>query len=163
MLAQLEKPPRQLVDLDRQIADYDRRIDRLAASSEPAQRLMKLEGVGPITATAIVASIDDGKCFRNGRQFAAWLGLTPRQYSTGGKTRLGHMSQRGDVYLRTLLIHGRRSTLLRMAHRTDVKSRWAQALKARSGYNVASVALAAKQARIIWAMLAPHPEYRPTA
>ena len=149
-----------LTELDRQIANYDRHIDRLAAQSEPAQRLMKLEGVGPLTATAIVASIDDGKCFRNGRQFAAWLGLTPRQHSTGGKTRLGSMSKRGDVYLRTLLIHGSRSALLRTAYRTDIKSRWVEALKRRSCNNVAAVALAAKHARIIWAMLARNQKYR---
>lgn len=149
-----------LIELDRQIADYDRHIDRLAAQSEPARRLMQLEGVGPLTATAIVASIQDGKCFRNGRQFAAWLGLTPRQHSTGGKARLGSISKRGDVYLRTLLIHGSRSALLHTAHRTDAKSRWAEALKARSCNNVAAVALAAKHARIIWAMLARDQAYR---
>lgn len=149
-----------LTELDRQIADYDRHIDQLAAHSEPAQRLMKLDGVGPLTATAIVASIQDGKCFRNGRQFAAWLGLTPRQHSTGGKARLGSISKRGDVYLRTLLIHGSRSALLRAAHRADAKSQWAEALKARSGHNVAAVALAAKHARIIWAMLARNQAYR---
>ena len=149
-----------LIELDRQIADYDRHIDRLAAQSEPAQRLMKLEGVGPLTATAVVASINDGKCFRNGRQFAAWLGLTPRQHSTGGKARLGSMSKRGDVYLRTLLIHGSRSALLHTARRTDMKSRWAEDLKRRSCHNIAAVALAAKHARIIWAMLARHQAYR---
>ena len=149
-----------LIELDRQMADYDRHIDRLAAQSEPARRLMQIEGVGPLTATAIVANIQNGRCFKNGRQFAAWLGLTPRQYSTGGKARLGSMSKRGDVYLRTLLIHGSRSVLLRTAHRTDVKSRWVEALKKRSCNNVAAVALAAKHARIIWAMLARDQAYR---
>jgi transposase len=150
----------QLLALDRQIIDYDRRIAQLAARSEPAQRLMKLDGIGPLTATAIVASIQDGKCFKNGRQFTAWLGLTPRQHSSGGKARLGGISKRGDVYLRTLLIHGSRSVLLRTASRTDAKSRWVEALKARSCHNVAAVALAAKHARIIWAMLARNQAYR---
>ena len=149
-----------LLALDRQITDYDRRIAQLAARSEPAQRLMKLDGIGPLTATAIVASIQDGKCFKNGRQFTAWLGLTPRQHSSGGKARLGGISKRGDVYLRTLLIHGSRSVLLRTASRTDAKSRWVEALKARSNQNVAAVALAAKHARIIWAMLARNQAYR---
>jgi transposase len=149
-----------LIALDRDIAAYDQHIDRLAAQSEPAQRLMRLEGVGPLSATAIIASIDKGSCFKNGRQFAAWLGLTPRQHSSGGKTRLGSISKRGDVYLRTLLIHGSRSALLRTAHRTDAKSRWAEALKSRSNHNVAAVALAAKHARIIWAMLARAEPYR---
>lgn len=152
-----------LTELDRQVAEHNRRIDQLAAHSEAAQRLMKLGGVGALTATAIVASIGDGSCFHNGRQFAAWLGLTPRQYSSGGKTRLGRMSKRGDVYLRTLLIHGSRALLRRTAQRTNAKSRWADALKVRSCYNVASVALAAKHARIMWALLARHQEYRLTA
>lgn len=151
---------RRLADLDRQIGEHDRRIDRLADQSEAAQRLMRLDGIGAITATAIVASVGNGQCFKNGRQFAAWLGLTPRQHSSGGKTRLGGISKRGDVYLRTLLIHGSRSTLLRTAHRADAKSRWAESLKARRHGNVAAVALAAKHARIIWALLARKQEYR---
>src|SRR5205807_4217762 len=97
---------RQLAELDVRIGDYDRRITALARASEPVQRLMKMEGVGPVTATAIVASVGDAKVFRNGRQFAAWLGLTPGQHSSGGKQRLGAMTKHGDVYLRTLLIHG---------------------------------------------------------
>ena len=93
------------------------------------QRLMKMEGVGPVTATAIVASVGDANVFRNGRQFAAWLGLTPRQHSSGGKQRLGAMTKHGDVYLRTLLIHGARA-VLRVTHlRHDAKSRWAESRK----------------------------------
>ena len=105
----------------------------------------------------------DGKCFKNGRQFAAWLGLTPRQNSSGGKNRLGGISKRGDVYLRTLLIHGTRTVLQHTGRYTDHKSRWAEAVKARSGNNVAACALAAKHARIIWAMLARNEEYRQVA
>lgn len=152
-----------LIDLDRQISEHDRRIEQLATQSEAAQRLMRLDGVGAVTATAIVASVGNGRCFKNGRQFAAWLGLTPRQHSSGGKSRLGGISKRGDVYLRTLLIHGSRSCMLRTAHRTDAKSRWAESLKARRHGNVAAVALAAKHARIIWAMLARGEEYRRAA
>lgn len=152
-----------LIELDRQITQHDRWIDRLASQSDTAQRIMKLDGIGAVTATAIVASVGDGKCFKNGRQFAAWLGLTPRQHSSGGKTRLGGISKRGDIYLRTLLIHGSRSALLRTAHRTDVKSRWVEALKQRSCNNVAACALAAKHARIIWALLARGQNYRRAA
>jgi transposase len=100
--------------------------------------------------------------FANARQFAAWLGLTPRQNSSGGKTKLGAITKRGDVHLRTLLIHGTRSVLLR-ARDSDRKNRWALKLKARRGANVAAVALAAKHARIIWAMLARGTEYRSPA
>jgi transposase len=152
-----------LWDLDERIAIYDRRIAQLARQSEAAQRLMQLEGVGAATATAIVATIGDGKAFKNGRQFAAWLGLVPQQYSSGGKTRLGHISKRGNVYLRTLLIHGARSVLQLTGKRTDAKSRWAEQLKQRRGNNIAAVALAAKNARIIWAMLARSQEYQRAA
>ena len=149
--------------LDERILVYDRKISALAKQSESAQRLMAIEGVGPITATALVASVGNAQAFKNGRQFAAWLGLVPRQNSSGGKTRLGSISKRGDVMLRTLLIHGTRSALQRMANKTDKKSLWAEALKARTCSNVAAVALAAKNARIIWAMLARGTEYRVAA
>ncbi|NMG32745.1 IS110 family transposase, partial [Aromatoleum evansii] len=137
--------------LDERILAYDRKISTLAQQSEAARRLMAIEGVGPVTASAIVASVGPATTFTCGRQFAAWLGLTPRQHSSGGKTVLGGISKRGDVVLRTLLIHGARSVLRLTAARTDRKSRWVEDLKARSCNNVAAVALAAKNARIIWA------------
>ena len=151
---------RQWAELDARIGEYDRRIAALARASEPVQRLMKVEGVGPVTATALVASVGDATVFRNGRQFAAWLGLTPRQHSTGGKQRLGAMTKHGDVYLRTLLIHGARAVLRVTATRKDAKSRWAESLRRRRPDNVAAVALAAKHARIIWALLARRQDYR---
>jgi transposase len=151
----------QLHELDARIAAYDRRIATLARASEAVQRLMKIEGVGPVTATAIVASVGNAVVFKNGRQFAAWLGLTPRQHSTGGKQRLGAMTKHGDVYLRTLLVHGARAVLRVTAHRSDAKSRWAESLRRRRPDNVAAVALAAKHARIIWALLARAQEYHP--
>jgi transposase len=150
----------QLRELDVRIAAYDRRIAALARASEPVQRLMKIEGVGPVTATALVASVGDATVFHNGRQFAAWLGLTPRQHSTGGKQRLGAMTKHGDVYLRTLLIHGARAVLRVTPNRSDAKSRWVESLRRRRPDNVAAVALAAKQARIIWALLARRQDYR---
>jgi transposase len=152
---------RQLIELDARIGEYDRRIAALARASEPAQRLMRIEGVGPVTASAIVASVGDANAFRNGRQFAAWLGLTPRQHSTGGKQRLGAMTKHGDIYLRTLLIHGSRAVLRTAAQRIDAKSRWVETLRRRRPDNVAAVALAAKHARIIWALLARGQHYRP--
>ncbi|WP_316157571.1 IS110 family transposase [Cupriavidus sp. BIC8F] len=145
---------------DERVAGYERQINRLAAQSEPAKRLMQIEGVGPITATALVASIGDPRLFDSGRQFAAWLGLTPRQHSSGGKARLGSITKRGDVYLRTLLVHGARAVMRTIERRSDANSAWARALEARSGKNVAAVALAAKHARIIWAMLAKGSDYR---
>jgi len=152
-----------LRELDTRLAAYDRRIAALARASTPVPRLMKMEGVGPVTATAIVATVGNATVFKNGRQFAAWLGLTPRQQSTGGKPRLGAMTKHGDVSLRTLLIHGARAVLRVTAHRSDAKSRWAERLRRRRPDNVAAVALAAKHARIIWALLARAQEYQPAA
>lgn len=149
--------------LDAQILSYDRRIDALARESEAARRLMAIPGIGPVTATAIVATVGPAKEFRNGRQFAAWLGLVPRQYSTGGKVRLGRITKQGDVYLRTLLIHGTRAVLMRVQERTDRASSWVRALIERRGYKRAAVALAAKNARTIWAMLAKGQTYVPSA
>jgi transposase len=151
----------QLHELDARIDEYDRRLGTLARQSEAARRLMRIQGVGQISATAILASVGDAKVFANGRQFAAWLGLVPRQYSSGGKSRLGRITKRGNVYLRTLLIHGARAALRFSAGRTDPRNRWAQALQERRGYNKAAVALAAKNARTIWAMLARGEPYRP--
>ena len=150
-----------LQGLDERLRAYDHRIAQLARSSEAAQRLMQLEGVGPLTATAIVATVDTGKHFRNGRQFAAWLGLVARQRSSGGKTRYGRITKRGDVYLRTLLVHGARALMRHLAGRADRKSRWVLAFKERRGFNKAVVALAAKHARILWALLAHGSTYRP--
>ena len=146
---------------DARVAHYDRQIAQLAAQSEPAQRLMKLEGVGPLTATALVASVGNAQVFDSGRQFAAWLGMVPRQHSSGGKVRLGSITKRGDPYLRKLLIHGARSVMSTLSRRSDAKSRWVQQIKDRSGANIAAVALAAKHARIIWALLTKGEAYQP--
>jgi transposase len=140
--------------LDERIDQYERELQQHARSDERAQRIQALSGLGPIGASAIVASVADAHEFSNGRQFAAWLGLTPKQYSTGGKTRLGHITAHGDPYLRTLLIMGARSMLQTAPRRTDRLARWALSLRARRGYHRACVAIAAKHARIIWAMLA---------
>ena len=115
--------------------------------------------MGPLTASALTASIASGHEFLNGRQFAAWLGLVPRQYSTGGKTRLGRITKRGDAYLRTLLMLGARAVLHSAAQKTDRLSRWAIAVRARRGYHRAIIAVAAKNARIIWALLANNRSY----
>jgi transposase len=149
-----------LLGLDRRITDYDHRIEQLAKQNEATRRLMQVEGVGPITATAIVATIGNGHAFEHGRQFAAWVGLVPRQHSTGGKTVLGRITKHGNGYLRTLLIHGARAVLQFSAKRSDQKRRWVEAVRQRRGNNIAAVALAAKHARILWALLAHGQEYR---
>ena len=149
-----------LVMLDERISGYDRELESLAAANPATRRLMTVPGVGPLSALATVATVGQAHEFKDGRQFAAWLGLVPRQWSTGGKPRLGHITKRGDAYLRTLLIMGARAALQMAARRDDKLSRWAMALKERRGYHRAVVALAAKNARILWALMTRHSEYR---
>jgi transposase len=146
--------------LNDQVLAYDREIEALARQDAQAQTLMRIPGIGAITATALLASLTDPKQFHNGRQLAAWLGLVPRQYSTGGKTRLGRITKQGDKYLRTLLIHGTRAVLAAVREKQDRTSAWLRELVARRGYKRAAVALAAKNARIVWALLTQGEEYR---
>jgi transposase len=144
----------QLRGLDERIEAYDRQIEQQAKLSEPARRLMAIRGIGATTALAIVATVGNAREFKNGRQFAAWIGLVPNQHSTGGKPRLGHISKRGDSYLRNLLVQGARSVLHTAAGREDRLSRWALKLQDRRGYYRTLVAIANKNARIAWALLA---------
>jgi transposase len=146
--------------LDARIVEYDRELKRLASISEE-RRLQTIPGIGAITASAMVASVGSAAEFRNGRQFAAWLGLTPRQFSTGGKTRLGRISKRGDAYLRMLLVLGARSVLQTAARHRDRLSRWVQSIHARCGYHKAIVAVAAKNARIVWAVMVTKQRFTP--
>ena len=139
--------------LDARVRAYEHSIEAHARENPAAQLALKRQGVGPITASAIVATVGDVREFKNGRQFSAWLGLVPRQHSTGGKQRLGHITSRGDPYLRTLLVMGARSVLQRAVGKTDPLSRWALAVRARRGYHRACIAVAAKNARVVWAML----------
>lgn len=147
--------------LDERIAVYDREIEVLVKQSEPTRRLMSIRGIGPLTAQAIVATVGNARDFKSGRQFAAWLGLTPRQHSSGGKSRLGHITKRGDAYLRGLLVQGARSVLHTAARHADRLSRWSISLQGRRGYRRAQVAIAAKNARIAWALLSKNQELRP--
>lgn len=134
-------------------------IQAFMKHSALCKKIMAVPGVGPITATAIVGAIGDAKQFRNGRHLTAWLGLVPRQYSSGGKSRLQGISRRGDTYLRTLLIHGARAVLRYATAKTDRHSVWLQQLIARRGYNCAAVALANKNARVIQALLSSDVTY----
>lgn len=145
--------------LDMRIAAYDSAIESQAKLCEPAQRLMKIRGIGPTTALALVASVGSAREFKNGRQFSAWLGLVPRQFSTGGKSRLGHISKHGDPYLRGLLFQGARAVLHTAAAHQDRFSRWVLELQARRGYYRTLVAIANKNARIAWALLSRNEEF----
>jgi transposase len=132
----------------------------MAGEDERSARLMKLQGVGCTTASALVSTIGDARDFKNGRQLAAWLGLVPGQYSSGGKTRLGGITKAGDRYLRTLLVLGAKSVLVAARNKHDRLSRWAAALEVRRGYWKAVVAIAAKNARLAWAVLAKGEDFK---
>ena len=140
-----------LKELDKQVDELDAKIQQWHKASDASKKLAEIPGIGPITATALVASIGDAKSFENGRELAAWLGLVPRQHSSGGKSVLLGISKRGDTYLRTLLIHGARA-VIRFAENKPVSS-WLNKLLERRNKNVAAVALANKNARIVWALL----------
>jgi transposase len=139
--------------LDERIEQYDGQIAQMARDDDRASQLMSLGGVGPTTATALVAMIGNGHEFKNGRQLSAWLGLVPGQYSSGGKTRLGRITKAGDAYLRSLLVMGARALLNAAKGKNDSISRWAVQLAERRGYWRAIVAIAAKNARMAWAVL----------
>jgi transposase len=147
-------------ELDRQVVELELQIKAWHHDNAASQRLETIPGIGPLTASAMVASIGDAKTFKNGRQLAAWLGLVPRQDSSGGKERLLGISKRGDTYLRTLLIHGARSVLLRLKRRADQADGWLTRLAERRNPNIAAVALANKNARVIWALLAYDRDYQ---
>lgn len=146
-----------------QIDLYDKQLKQIANEDEVCQRIMKIEGIGSVTASAIVATIGDAKAFKNGRTVSAWLGLVPRQNSSGNKIRLSGISKCGDSYVRKLLIHGARSVVNVCHKKENRRSKWIADKKYRCGYNKASVALANKNARIIWAIMATGESYRPTS
>ncbi len=139
--------------LDERLAGYTQELKTVAREREDCRRLQTVPGIGPMISTAIVGKVGDGKAFRRGRDYAAWMGLVPRQFSTGGKARLGPITKHGDTDLRTLQIHGSRA-LLQVCHRRpdDALCRWATELKARKPWNKAVVALANKLARVTWAV-----------
>ena len=151
----------ELRHLDERVAHYDKRLRQLAQSDERTRRLQTIVGIGPLGATALLAAVGDVSVFKNGRQMAAWLGLVPRQCSTGGKSTLLGISKRGDVYLRQLLIHGARSALRAAARKEDRASRWINALQTRRHRNVAVVALANKMVRTAFALLKKGEDYDP--
>lgn len=139
--------------LDQKIAAYDKKIAFLFENNEACHRLEKIPGIGVLGATILASILGNGAAFKNGRHFAAFLGLTPKQHSSGGKERLLGISKGGDTYTRTLLIHGARSVLLHVNNKNDKQSMWIKNLMARAGYNKTAVALANKIARIAWAII----------
>jgi transposase len=142
------------IELESHIASCDERISAHVRSDAQAKAAAQLAGIGPVTASALVATVGDFTQFKNGAQFGSWLGLVPRQNSSGGKTVLGRITKRGDDYLRTLLIQGAKSAVMTAHKRSDKISQWLVQLLARVGWQKAVVALANKNARIVWALLA---------
>jgi transposase len=169
--ADLTPQMRNLIDLlwgewktvEQQIEVLRLELERISAADAGCTRLRQIPGIGPIVATAIVAAIGNGAAFHKGREFSAWLGLVPRQYSTGGKAKLLGISKRGNVYLRKILIHGARAAVLRIKRDRSSIGAWMDALDARAPKNVVVVATANKLARIAWAVLSSGEDYRPIA
>jgi transposase len=147
-------------DLELQIVQMNDEVERIASSDAACRRLRQIPGIGPLVATAIVASIGNGAAFRKGREFAAWMGLLPKQHSTGGKARLYGISKRGNSYLRKILIHGARAVVLRSKRDRIAMGAWMTSLEMRAPRNVLIVATAHKLARIAWAVLSTGQDYR---
>lgn len=147
--------------IEDRLDQYNLRIDRLFRQDERCRRLAEVEGVGPLIATALVAAVGNATEFKSGRELAAYLGLVPRHRASGGRTVLLGISKRGDRYLRTLLVHGARATMRTIERRSVARCVWASRLKLQRGTNVAAVALANKNARLLWALLKRGESYRP--
>jgi transposase len=145
--------------LEARIERFDGRLRTICKEDETCRRLTTLPGVGPVVATALTASIGDARQFTSGRELAAWIGLVPRQYSTGGKAHLGGVGRRANHYLRRQLVHGARAVALRLKTKNDPRSRWFQAVIDRRGFNKGIVAMANKTARMAWAMLIKQEDY----
>jgi transposase len=155
----LDRLTENLKEMDRQVDELEKQIQLWHRENEASRRLAEIPGIGPITASAIAATVGNAREFKNGRQLAAWMGLVPRQNSSGGKQNLLGISKRGDTYLRTLLIHGARSVIQYAEKKVD-ESSWLRKLMARRNKNVAAVALANKNARTVWALLAHDRAFR---
>jgi transposase len=143
-----------------QVLFYDRELGKQARHNPVSKRLLTIPGVGEQVASGIVASVPDPSLFKNSRQFAAWLGLVPRQYTTGGTIRLGRITKQGDRYLRMCLVHGARAVLANLKDKQDKISCWVRELIARRGYLRAVVALAARNARLIWTLMVKQEDYK---
>ena len=150
----------QLVALDKRIGDYDDQVQNMADNDDICRRLVTIPGIGALTATALKAAVGDPDNFQSGRHLTAWLGLVPRQYSTGGRPRLLGISKRGDSYVRTLLVHGARAVMSRLKNQNDRCKKWVDQLNSRSHSNIAAVGLANKLARIAWVIMSRQEVYR---
>ena len=156
----IERLGENLKQMDKQVGDLELQIKLWHRQNEQSRKLEAIAGIGPITASALVATVGDAKSFKNARQVPAWLGMVPRHEGTGGKVSLGRISKRGDAYLRTMLIHGARSVIAQIERKPEQADGWLKKLLARRNKNIAAVALAAKNARVAWALLAHERGYQ---
>jgi transposase len=156
----LKRLDENLKEVDKQVGELELQIKLWHRENASSRKLEAIAGIGPLTASAFVATVGDAKNFKNSRQVPAWLGMVPRHEGTGGKVKMGGISKRGDVYLRTLLIHGARAVIAQIERKPDQADAWLKKLLARRNKNVAAVALAAKNARIAWALLAHERSYQ---
>ena len=145
--------------IDKQISNVEKEIKQLCESNEDCKRLMTIPGIGILSASALIAAIGNIEHFKNGRHLAAWLGLVPKQHSSGEKNRLLGISKRGNKYIRTLLVHGARSVMLRCGDKQDRRSQWIIQKIERSCMNKTAVAVASRNARIVWALLSKQKDY----
>jgi transposase len=153
----------EMVHLDKRIKNLENKLDTICAQNEDCQRLLTIPGIGLLSATAMIAAIGNINAFNNGRELAAWLGLVPRQHSTGGKPTLLGISKRGDTYLRSLLIHGGRAVVRVADKHSDKRNQWVTRIDARRGKNISAVAVANKNARVAWALLSKKTTYQAKA
>jgi transposase len=151
----------QLTDVDRRIARIDTRLVAICRENAACRRLVGMPGIGPVVATALVAAVEDGRHFKSGRDLAAWIGLVPRQYTTGGKPKLGGIGKRANHYLRRQIVHGARAVMSQVERRSDPRTEWMKGVAARRGFNRAVIAVANKMARAAWAMLVREETYAP--
>lgn len=163
MQRHIQRMRMRLTELERCISELDKEIDEHIRQDDACSRLLEVPGIGRLTASALVASVGSALAFKSGRQLSAWLGLVPRQHSSGGKTVLRGISKRGDSYLRRMLIHGARAVLRHLGKRQTAVSTWLHALSARANRNVVIVAMANKLARIAWALLSKGQRYNEPA
>jgi transposase len=152
-----------MLQIDARIRFFDKKIDAIFKANEACQRIAKIGGVGPRPQPAMIAAIGDGSDFKNGRHLAAWLGLVPRQHSSGDRRVMLGISKRGSQHLRTLLVHGARAVVRTAVRKTDPRSIWVNDLRERRGHNRATVAVANKNARVIWAVLRTGEPYHAAA
>ena len=151
----------EFVEVDARVKRYDRELKAIAHEHPVCRRLMAIEGIGPVIATCLVSAVGNAAEFKNGRGFSSWLGLVPRQHSSGDNRNLGRISKRGDTYLRQLMIHGARAVVRRTRDKEDKRSNWINNLIERRGFNKAVVAVANKNARVAWVLMAKDKSYRP--